>query len=86
MIIIGANFCHVIRIMPLTHLIFSITLGNQKWNGAAPSFNINVNIINLIGILKLNNVVFMLNIILFIIIKRIIENSRRVDAKAWVKK
>jgi len=42
MIIIGANFCHVIKIKQFIQEMFSITLGNQKWKGAAPNFSINV--------------------------------------------
>ena len=38
----GANFCHVIKISLFVQFIFSITFGNQKWNGAAPIFIINV--------------------------------------------
>lgn len=53
-IIMGANFCHVIKIILLFHEIVSITLGNQKWKGAAPNFNIKVIIINFIGNKKLN--------------------------------
>jgi hypothetical protein len=37
-IAIGAIFCHVNRIRQFTHLNPSITSGNQKWKGAAPSF------------------------------------------------
>jgi len=49
----GANFCQVSKIKLFDHEIFSVTLGNQKWKGAAPNFNINVNIINFIGRLNL---------------------------------
>lgn len=38
----GAIFCQVIRIKLLIQFKPSITLGNQKWNGAIPLFNINV--------------------------------------------
>lgn len=46
----GANFCHVIKIKLLVQDIFSIRLGNHIWNGVIPIFNINVNIINVMGI------------------------------------
>jgi hypothetical protein len=36
--VIGANFCQVIKINLFIQDIPSITLGNQKWNGAAPLF------------------------------------------------
>lgn len=36
--IIGAIFCHVIKIKLFTQFNPSITLGNQKWNGAIPLF------------------------------------------------
>jgi len=36
--IIGAIFCKVARIMQLPQLRPSMVGGNQKWNGAAPSF------------------------------------------------
>lgn len=36
----GANFCQVNKINELIHVKPSIILGNQKWKGAAPNFNI----------------------------------------------
>lgn len=39
--IMGAIFCHVIKIMLLIQFRPSITIGNQKWNGAIPIFIIN---------------------------------------------
>lgn len=36
--IIGAIFCQVIKIKLLIQFNPSITLGNQKWNGATPLF------------------------------------------------
>lgn len=39
--IIGAIFCHVIKIKFSIHLKLLMTSGNQLWNGAAPNFNIN---------------------------------------------
>jgi len=45
----GANFCQVIKIKLFFHVIFSIILGNQKWNGEAPIFsNKNIQIINIL--------------------------------------
>lgn len=35
----GPSFCHVQRIKQLVHDIDAIVDGNQKWHGAAPSFN-----------------------------------------------
>lgn len=43
--IIGAIFCHVSRINEFIQFNPSITSGNQKWNGAAPSFVINAEFI-----------------------------------------
>jgi len=43
--IIGVIFCHVIIIIHLGQVRPSITLGSQKWRGAAPIFNINAPII-----------------------------------------
>jgi hypothetical protein len=34
----GATFCHVDKIKHDSHEIDDITGGNQKWNGAMPSF------------------------------------------------
>lgn len=34
----GAIFCQVARVIHRGHEIFLITAGNQKWQGAAPSF------------------------------------------------
>jgi hypothetical protein len=39
MIISGANFCQVARIIQVIHDIDVITDGNQKWNGAIPSLS-----------------------------------------------
>lgn len=36
---IGANFCHVIKIKHFNQVNPSITIINQDWKGAAPSFN-----------------------------------------------
>jgi len=53
-IIKGAIFCQVIKIKLFIQFKPSITLGNQKWNGATPLFNINVEEnIKLINNLKL---------------------------------
>lgn len=41
-IINGAIFCHVIKIKLLIHVNPSMTLGNQKWNGATPLFIIKI--------------------------------------------
>lgn len=38
----GATFCQVIKIKLLIQFNPSITFGNQKWKGAIPLFNINV--------------------------------------------
>jgi hypothetical protein len=35
----GASFCQVAAIKQLIHEIEDITWGNQKWQGAAPSFS-----------------------------------------------
>lgn len=43
----GANFCQVNRIKELNHVNPSIILGNQKWKGAAPNFNIIVELITI---------------------------------------
>lgn len=37
-IINGAIFCHVIKIIHFIHLIFVIISGIHLWNGAAPNF------------------------------------------------
>jgi len=39
-IISGASFCHEARIIQVNQESEVITGGNQKWNGAIPSFNI----------------------------------------------
>jgi hypothetical protein len=33
----GASFCQVDKIIHNGHDIFDITIGNQKWQGAAPN-------------------------------------------------
>lgn len=77
--IIGAIFCHVVKIKQFAHERPSITSGNQKWKGAAPSlvrraeFNIIRNVEFISGAINsfVNNI-------------KIIENRRIIDAKAWV--
>lgn len=80
--IIGAIFCHVIKIILLIQLKPSITIGNQKWKGAIPIFIIKEEAkIMLILELKFNNI--------FHSIKKenkIIENNKILEAIAWVRK
>lgn len=45
MIVIGASFCHVRRIMPGISGVPWVTSGTQKWNGASPSFIANAAVI-----------------------------------------
>ena len=77
-----AIFCQVIKIKLLIQFNPSITLGNQKWNGATPLF-----IINAEAKIKFK-IFFLFSIIEFhsIIENKIIENNRILDAKACVKK
>ena len=84
-IIMGANFCQVIKVKQLIQFIFSITLGNQKWKGDAPSFNIKVIIIielDKILLLRFNKKKSIFIIIIYIIM----EKKMIVDARAWTKK
>jgi hypothetical protein len=41
----GPSFCHVDKIKQFIHDKDAITDGNQKWQGAIPSFNSNAMII-----------------------------------------
>lgn len=78
----GAIFCHVIKITLLIQFKPSITMGNQKWNGAIPVFIIKEEA-KIILILELKFV------IIFHSIKKenkIIENNNILEAKACVKK
>lgn len=45
----GAIFWIVIKIITWGHCNPSITLGNQKWNGAAPDFNKRATVINIMA-------------------------------------
>lgn len=59
----------------------SITLGNQKWNGAVPLFNNKEDrIIILISLLLLKIIK------LFLYINKIVENNKMEEANAWVRK
>lgn len=64
--IIGAIFCQVNKMIEFIHLRPSITSGNQKWNGAAPSFvskavfNIKLNVKFIRGLINS----FVINIII----------------------
>lgn len=79
--IIGLIFCHVNNNKQLIQFNPSITSGNQKWNGAAPSlvnsaeFNINKNIEFILG--AINSV--LINI-------KIIENIKIREAIVWERK
>jgi hypothetical protein len=74
--IIGVIFCQVDKIKQFVHLNPLITLGNQKWNGAAPIF--------------IKREIFIiedvkLDIKEFSLIK-IIKNSNLIDVKVWIRK
>lgn len=72
----GPIFCQIIKIREIFHFKFSITIGNQKWNGAAPILIKIGKIINVI-------IIWLLNFsIKFIIIKK----NRVAEASAWNKK
>lgn len=79
--IIGAIFCHVSKINEFIHVNPSITSGNQKWNGAAPSFVINAVII------IIENELFIRGLIIsFIFSNIVIAVIRTRDAMACVMK
>lgn len=74
----GEIFCHVIKIKQFIQDNPSMTLGNQKWNGADPIF------INKVEFIKIEILLFISkfkNIILFKII-----NKKLIDAIDWIKK
>jgi phosphomevalonate kinase len=73
----GAIFCQESKIMFLYQFSPSITLGNQKWKGAAPIFKSNVDAINSIKYFSIRDS-FKSNHI------KITEKSKIADAKAWV--
>lgn len=79
--IIGAIFCHVNIIKQFIHLNPSITSGNQKWNGAAPIFVNNEELIIItIVFLRLRVSISWLKE------KIITENIRMAEARACVMK
>lgn len=82
--IIGAIFCQVIRINLFTHVNPSITLGNQKWKGAAPVFIIRADIIIIVDD-DVSLLTASLIILDFIAIIKI-ETSNTEEAKACVRK
>ncbi len=78
----GAIFCHVIRIILLIQFKPSITMGNQKWNGAIPVFIIREEA-------KITLILELKFVIIFHSIKKenkMIENNNILEAKACVKK
>lgn len=81
--IIGAIFCHVIKIKAFIHINPSITLGNQKWKGAAPLFSNNEE--HIITLLKdeLFDWIDKGKLFKYIII---IVNNKTADPIAWIKK
>lgn len=76
----GAIFCHVIIIILFIQFNPLITLGNQKWKGAAPNFNIKADT-NIIVIIPLFIISFM-----YSVIDTIIDINRTEEARAWVRK
>lgn len=71
--IIGATFCRVIRTKHCIHDRPCITIGNQKWIGAAPILSSKE--------VKINKVGVVLHIIKDVALVNIIEEPR-----AWTKK
>lgn len=59
----------------------SITIGNQKWNGAIPIFIINVE--ESIILIKISNFIITFKVKTE---NKIIKNNKILEAKAWVKK
>lgn len=76
----GAIFCHVKIMILICHINPSITLGSQKWKGAAPIFSSKLDEINKVN-LPVKSVFAFKNIL-----KTIKENNNVLDAKAWIKK
>lgn len=79
----GAIFCQVIKVNELIQVKPSITVGNQKWKGAAPLFN---NKAEKIIIFEYKIWLFNSYGTLNFSIERIIANNKIADANAWVKK
>lgn len=79
----GAIFCHVIKINLFIHVNPSITLGNQKWKGAAPVFIIKADIIIIEDDISL--LIVSLIILDFIAIIKIDSNNTE-EANACVRK
>lgn len=75
----GAIFCHVIKINAFSQERPSITLGNQKWNGAEPLFNRREEKI-IISIKKLELILFEFNK------NKIVANRNTEEASACVRK
>lgn len=80
--LIGANFCQVIRIKEFSHDKPSITLGNHKWKGALPNFNIILEVI----IIDSYSIFIILKLKLYLIMNIIDLNKKIIDANTWVKK
>lgn len=80
MIIKGAIFCQVIKIKFVYQVKPSITLGNQKWKGAAPIFNIIEEQIEIEINSAFTNFIFKNKKY------KIIINKKIAEAIAWVKK
>lgn len=74
--IIGVIFCQVDRIKQFIHLSPLITLGNQKWKGAAPIFMRR-------EIFKIIKVRLFIHGYIFSII---IKNNKLIEVRVWIKK
>lgn len=78
MIVRGMSFCQVLKIRQGSHLSLAITLGNQKWRGAAPNFSSRLVVIRRRGItLFVKGDALEINSIL---------NNSRAEPIAWARK
>ena len=83
---IGANFCQVDKRRQENHPKPAITLGNQKWKGNTPIFNINPidNKVDLIKAdLKLSTIISQERLSLKV---RSLPNIKNLDPSAWITK
>ena len=74
----GINFCHVIKIKHIGHDKAAITGGNQKWQGAIPSF--------VIILIKNKNNIIILDIAKEDINKDIILVINIIELNNWIRK
>lgn len=80
---IGASFCHVRIVRPVSVVDPCVTSGSQKWNGAAAIFIIKANVMIVVGACSDMSVISQWDVFRAFIVA---ANSIVIEARVWVRK